>query len=743
MTSTCLNNGSLRCTAHSLLWLTVIMFWGCARTTAGGELTFNRDIRPLLADRCFPCHGPDANHREAGLRLDRRDTAIEMQAIVPGKPAESGLVERILAEDPELRMPPAGFPKSLNESEQARIIEWIRTGANYQPHWALIPPRRPALPGGVPENEASAIDRFLVRRLASEGWSFSRRASKPTLIRRLTLDLTGLPPTPREVTAFVEDDDPLAYVRLVERLLASPAFGERMAWDWMEVARYADSNGYQGDRERTMWPWRDWVVDAFNQGLAYDQFTLWQLAGDLLPQATFEQKLATGFCRNHPINGEGGRIPEENRVDYVMDMAETTATVWLGVTLTCARCHDHKFDPISRKEYYQLFAYFNQTPVTGGGGDPQTAPVVEYPPGGDKPEAKVMVMTRLDEPRKTFMLDKGLYNKRQDEVSVGTPAALSGLPPNAPANRLGLASWLVSDDHPLTARVTVNRVWQMFFGTGLVKTAEDFGVQGEYPSHPELLDWLAVEFRESGWDVKHLVRLIVTSNAYQQTSSVSPEKLERDPENRLVSRGARFRMPSWMLRDQALAASGLLVRQQGGPPVKPYQPAGVWSEATFGKKTYQQDQGAALYRRSLYTFWRRIVGPTMFFDTGSRLVCAVKPTRTNSPLHALTTLNDVTFVEAARVLAGRVMRRAASPEERLELAFRHVLARDPRPEETATLLAGLARVRAEYGTNPQAADELLNVGESPREADLPAVEHAAWTAVCLALLNLDETLTKE
>ncbi len=807
------------------------------------EIEFNRDIRPLLADNCLVCHGPDANHRKAELRLDVREAAIEMEAIVPGKPEESVLIQRIFSDDPELQMPPPNSPGSLSEAEKQLLRRWVAEGANYQRHWAFIPPQRPALPHRFTRLGANPIDLFLLRRLDREGWSFSPVASKQTLIRRVSLDLTGLPPTPAEQAAFLADDAPGAYARVVDRLLSSPGFGQRMAWDWMEVARYADSNGYQGDRERTMWPWRDWVVDAFNQNMPYDQFTTWQLAGDLLPNATFEQKLATGFCRNHPINGEGGRIPEENRIDYVMDMAETTATVWLGVTLTCARCHDHKFDPITRQEYYQLFAYFDQTPVNGGGGDPQTAPVVEYvspvnklrlaelstqieqaikhvsaleetlfatsneeatrvspatgtsPPPPvtkrvqailDQPVAKrdvgklselekafdehrpeyvagirtlrekkqqqaaikkatpkVMVMASLAKSRKTFMLDKGLYNKPGDEVSIGTPASLSKLPEQAPGNRLGLANWLTEDDHPLTARVTVNRFWQMFFGTGLVKTAEDFGVQGELPSHPELLDWLAVEFRDSGWDVKRLVRLIVSSNAYQQTSRVSPERLSRDPENRLLSRGARFRMPSWMLRDQALAVSGLLIRQQGGPPVRPYQPDGIWEEATFGKKKYVQDKGAALYRRSLYTFWRRIVGPTVFFDTGSRLVCEVKPTRTNSPLHALATLNDTTYVEAARELAARVLRQRDSNRDRLMLAFQFVLSRTPQPVETDTLLAGLARVRSEFSADPDAAAQFLAVGESPRDVKLAAVDQAAWATICLAIMNLDETLTKE
>jgi hypothetical protein len=435
-----------------------------------------------------------------------------------------------------------------------------------------------------------------------------------------------------------------------------------------------------------------------------------------------------------------------------MDMAETTGTVWLGLTFNCCRCHDHKFDTLTQRDYYSLFAFFNQTPVNGGGGDPRTPPVLEYRTKDVPPQVvKVMVMEDMPKPRDTFLLTRGSYEKPADKVHAAVPAALRPPTPNpsptrgeGALNRLDLARWLVSPENPLTARVAVNRAWQQFFGVGLVKTSEDFGVQGEKPSHPELLDWLAVEFRESGWDVKALHRTIVTSATYRQTSKVTPALLERDPANRLLGRGPRFRLPSWMIRDQALAASGLLARRAGGPPVKPYQPAGVWEEATFGGKRYQQDHGEALYRRSLYTFWRRIVGPTAFFDTNARQTCIVKPTRTNSPLHALTTLNDVTYVEAARALAQRVMATGGtSPEERIESAFRLVLARRPSAAERHVLLAALVRVKREFSADPAAARKLLSVGESKRDEKLDVIEHAAYTAVCTAILNLDEALTKE
>jgi hypothetical protein len=798
---------------------------------ASEKVQFNRDVLPILADNCYHCHGPDPKNRKAKLRLDD-EASVKKSVVVAGKSAESELYRRVTAPEKSERMPPAHSNRKLTAAQIQLLKRWIDEGAEWGVHWSLTRISRPALPKLAKYSALvrNPIDSFIFAKLEQEGLAPSSVAAKTTLIRRLGLDLTGLPPTLAEVDAFALDTSPDAYEKLVDRLLGSPAFGERMAWEWLDAARYADSNGFQGDGDRTMWPWRDWVVEAFNRNLPYDQFTVWQLAGDLLPGATLEQKLATGFCRNYMINGEGGRIAEENRVDYVMDMTETMGTVWLGLTLNCCRCHDHKFDPVSQAEYYRLFAYFNQTPVDGGGGNPQTPPVIELATAADQtqlaklqaaiqtaakeveafekmffaeskpgqvPQAletilkinpakrgpnqisqlekqwqkdapayvkvlvplrvaieqrnafgrtvpRVMVMEDLAKPRMTFILYKGLYNKPGAEVTAGLPAKLPALPSGVSQNRLALARWLVSPEHPLTARVTVNRLWQQIFGQGLVKTPEDFGVQGDKPSHPELLDWLAAEFVESGWDVKHLLRLIVTSATYRQSSKVTPLLLERDPQNRLLARGPRFRLPSWMIRDQALAASGLLVQHVGGPPVKPYQPPGVWEEATFGNIKYQPGKGADLYRRSLYTFWRRIVGPTMFFDNPSRQVCTIKQMRTNTPLHALVTLNDVTFVEAARVLAQRVLLSGAKePEQRIEMAFRLVLARQPKPVEAKILLKSLERLRESYAKDPEAAKRFLATGESPRNTTLDSVEHAAYAGLCLALFNLDEALSKE
>jgi hypothetical protein len=744
------------------------------------------------------------------------------------------------------------------------LTRWVEQGAKWGIHWSFIPPVRPEMPAVKQKDwPRNPIDTLVLGHLEKMSIHPSPQATREELIRRVTLDLTGLPPTLEEVDAFLADHSKDAYEKVVDRLLASPKYGERMSWEWLDAARYADTNGYQGDSTRTMWPWRDWVVKAMNDNMPFDQFTIEQLAGDLLPNATVEQKIATAFNRNHMINGEGGRIPDENRVDYVMDQSETMSTVWLGLTVGCARCHDHKFDPITQREYYQLYAFFNNTPVTGGGGSGQTAPVVDFTTPEQKakvseladkvreaaapiaefektlfpreakqtpdqsaaakslsgnlvnelkrsPEKRgvdglremvnfykasqpkyaealaklkkaieardqlntslprVMVMQEMPKPRQAFILTKGAYDKPTEKVTAGTPAILPPLGATAqisgsdapgsaeanvkhpatqkstPPNRLDLARWLVSPAHPLTARVTVNRYWQQFFGVGLVKTVEDFGIQGEKPQYQDVLDFLATEFMRTGWNVKAIHRLIVTSATYRQSSKVTADTFERDPENRLLARGARFRLPSFALRDQALAASGLLVEKVGGAPVKPYQPPGIWEEATFGKIGYQQDHGDALYRRSLYIFWRRIVGPTMFFDTAARQTCTVRETRTNTPLQSLTLLNDVTYNEAARVLAQRVIETGGSTAPaRIDRAFRLLLARHPTEKEMSVLLASLDRLYKQYAADPAAATKLLAIGEYKRDEKIEPVDHAAYTALCTILLNLDETITRE
>lgn len=1004
--------------------------------TQADEPQFARDILPTLSENCFFCHGPDEENRSADLRLDTEDGFAA--AIDADDPGNSEILHRILSDDPDVVMPPPDSNRKLSAKQKQDLRAWVQGGATWGRHWSFEPLQLPLVPppsfSKVPIH--NPIDAYVQRKLKAKGLRPSPAADRSTLLRRLHLDLTGLPPSRETVEQFLNDQRPDAYERMVDQLLASPAFGERMAWDWLDAARYADTNGYQGDRERTMWPWRDWVVDAFNSNMPFSEFTTLQLAGDLLPGATAEQKLATGFCRNHAINGEGGRIPEENRVDYVMDMSETMGTVWLGLTLNCCRCHDHKYDPLTQNEYYQFYAFFNQTPVNGSGGDPQTAPsmpvmsradqersehlqnqlaqrktdlqrarkaalagqaaweqkmlartdtglwtslqpsalnarhqslkvlhdrsvlatgsnpvndtyTLEFePPAGSiaavrlealqhesmtqnglarsdsgnfvltemecsilregrsvavpistatatyeqngwkvatsydgnsqtgwavyqgrpidrthaavfrlqepvtiaagerlkivlrhdsvhrfhnlgrfriavtaradagltgddsallaklqiapqqrseqdrqeieqailaahpdftrltaeqtrlqrdldgiaKRAPKVMIMQDRGDWRPTFVLNRGLYNDITDrEVSTITPASLPPLQTNNPrANRLDLARWLISDEHPLTARVTVNRFWAQFFGIGLVKTVEDFGVQAEYPEYRELLDWLAADFRDHNWDVKRLVRQIVTSHTYRQSSVVRDSLrhddqgralnlAEVDPDNRLLARGSRYRMPSWMIRDHALAASGLLNPQVGGPPVNTYQPPGVWEEATFGKKKYRQDSGNKLYRRSLYIFWRRIVAPTMFFDNASRQQCTVKTSRTNTPLHTLLTLNETTYVESARHLAQRILQddTLTSDRQRLQAISLTVLGRYLSDAEQRILAGGLQRSQQLYQSDAATAEQLLSVGESERDATLPPARHAAWAAVCLTLLNTDEALTRE
>jgi hypothetical protein len=805
---------------------------------------FDRQIRPLLSENCYHCHGPDVKQRKADLRLDTKEGAFsklgEVFPIVPGKPDQSELFKRISSKDRDEVMPPPKSNRKLTPAQIALVKRWISEGADWKGHWSFSPPRRPDPPAvkhaGAVRNP---VDAFIIARLEKEGLAPSPEADRVTLLRRVTLDLTGLPPTPAEVDAFVADPAADAYEKAVDRLLASPRFGEHQAWPWLSAARYSDTNGYQGDGTRTMWPWRDWVIDALNRNLPFDQFTVEQLAGDLLPTPTVPQRIATGFNRNHMLNGEGGRIAEESRVDYVADRVDTTSTVWMGLTVGCARCHDHKYDPITQKEFYQLYAYFNNLPESGGVDRRSSAnPVLELPSPdqaekiaaakkhlqsmearskeheqklradqpkweqeaaasaktpanilqllkapetqrnekqakeltdyylANDPERKkiadeidkakkavksaedsvtlVMIMEERPKPRETKLLIRGAWDQYGEKVSPGVPASLPALPADGAPTRLTLARWLVDPSHPLTARVTVNRYWQQYFGLGLVKSSEDFGSQGQRPTHPELLDWLATEFVRTGWDVKKMHRLIVTSGTYRQSSKVTAALLERDAENRLLARGPRFRLSSAMIRDQALFAGGLLVEKVGGPSVKTYQPPGIWEEMTFGIIRFQQDKGEALWRRSLYTFWRRTVGPTNLFDAASRQVCTVRPSRTNTPLHALTLLNDVTYVEAARALGQRMMKEGgATARERITFAFRSVLARAPSARELAILEARHQKLLERYGKDKDAATKLVKAGESKRDETLDVVELASNAAIAALLFNLDEAMTKE
>ena len=1035
--------------------------------SASGEaaervVDFAREVRPILSDNCFSCHGPDEATRQRGLRLDVREGPFADRgrlggpAVVAGNAEDSRLYQRLVTESSRLRMPSGADPLTDEQIETVRL--WIDQGAEWESHWAFIPPERPAVPPvSDPEWVRNPIDNFVHARLDAEGLGPSAEADRATLLRRVTLDLTGLPPTPNELAAFLNDDSPDAYERAVERLLGSERYGERMATEWLDAARYADTNGYQTDGERTMWRWRDWVIDAYNANMPFDQFTIEQLAGDMLPNATRDQRIATAFNRNHSQNGEGGIVVDEFLVEYAVDRVETTSTVWLGLTLGCARCHDHKFDPLSQKEFYEVLANFNNIPERGkafkyvnspplitaptieqeaelneldeklrearaafaaleadaaaaqatwetslhnagrvdwtlrdgllahhaldgdiagvhngtfvtavledgqpqfvdgrigdaaafdgqrfinaglsprvGYDDPftlaawiyptassgvivsradagdqgevgwglyleegklrfnmstrilddgvsaetladvrlnewqhvlatydgsktpagigiyvngeswETKPMLDlvgnrmpqrYPlrigaSGSTKPRFEgviddvriygaelspelvgvvataepitaiarisperrtpaqaeklrlaflnqyappeileawrevatreqeredlwasfptVMVMEELAERRPTFRLNRGAYDNPGEEVFPGVPAVLPPLPEGEEANRLTFARWLVDPGHPLTARVTVNRFWQMYFGTGLVKTVENFGTQGEYPSHPELLDWLATTFIDSGWDVKALQKAIVTSAAYRQASKVTTEEFEADPENRLIARGPRLRLPAQMIRDQALAVSGLLVETRGGPSVKPYQPEGLWADMVEGGYgDYVLSEGDDLYRRSLYTFWKRTLGPPtlMTFDSSTRETCIVRTGRTNTPLQALNLMNDVTYVEAARRLAERMMTEGGeTPAERLGFAYRLATAHRPPPAAEAILVDGFERHLERYQADRGAALELISQGESPRDETLDVAELASYTMVANLILNFDGTITKE
>lgn len=988
---------------------------------AQAKVDFNRDVRPILADHCFACHGPDEKTRKAGVRLDVREGAA---AVLKGN-LDSELIKRIVTTEKSEKMPPEKSGKPLSPAQVATLKAWVAQGAEYQEHWAFIAPKRPAIPTAGEKWARTPIDRFVADRFAKEGLKPSAEADKATLIRRVTLDLTGLPPTPTEVREFLADNSPNAYEKVVERLTKSIRYGERMALDWLDAARYADTNGYHIDNGRDMTRWREWVIDAFHQNKPYDTFTVEQLAGDLLPSPTIMQKVASGFNRNHMINFEGGAIPEEYHTAYIVDRVNTTTTVWLGLTVACAQCHDHKYDPITQRDFYKLYAFFNNVPERGlDGNRGNSVPLIRVPSkaqetriaelkaklaqlekdfaapnpavdaaqaeweksptasatqwkaqtltnlrskngatfstdkngdvvvGGQAPAAEVysftfrsdvanlsairiealpddrlkgkgpgrsengnfvmtglkvtlgegrgakpiklhsisadfsqtgfdpksllgkgsgwaifpevgkphhltvqldspvaagqdvgvqlqfnsqfgghqigrfrvlatasgtphgdnaisaevaaalkvepakrspaqtqairnyyrqsvaaetrqiasrigeikkeiadeekaipdaMVMEEMQKPRDTFVLMRGAYDKKGERVQPGTPDALPKLKPaGASANRLDLAKWLVSAENPLTARVTVNRYWQMLFGTGLVKTSEDFGTQGDNPSHPELLDWLAVEFRESGWDVRKLLTTIVTSATYRQASAVSKDLYARDPENRLLARGPRFRLQAEMLRDQALAVSGLLNGEVGGKSVSPYQPAGLWEElmsradgANWTAQTYSQSKGKDLYRRTMYTFWKRTCPPAQLaaLDAPDRETCVVRRSRTNTPMQALILMNDPTYVEAARKLAERMMTEA-KPGEQINLAFELATARAPRTVEVTVLKQVFDAQKARFTKDRPAAEKLLRVGESPANEKLDVVVLAAWTMVANAILNLDEVLTR-
>ena len=747
------------------------------RSESGNHLpetvSYNFHIRPILSDKCFKCHGPDANKRQAGLRLDIADSAFRPLretkgafALVAGKPEESELYRRISSVDPDYQMPtPDSHLGVLNEREIALFKKWIRQGAKYESHWAFTPPAKSKVPELNNKDWArNEIDHFIGEKLRQQGLEPNEEADPERLLKRLILDLTGLPPSIQAMDQFMADKSPDAYEKMVDALLQQPQYGEKMAVLWLDLARYADSYGYQDDNIRTQWPWRDWVIHAFNNNLPYDQFITWQLAGDMLPGANKEKILATGFFRNHKYTEEGGVIPEEYRIEYLVDKTKTFSKGILGVTLECAQCHDHKYDPFSQKDYYSLLAFFNNTKEVGYEGDvliskPAKNPILAISEEDrknilsfinyqKKDTLTVSVMGERDTLRKTYLLERGLYDHPRDEVHpAAIPAVMKFDTTVFARNRVGLAAWTVNKNNPLTARVFVNLLWQELFGRGLVKTSGDFGMQGELPTHPELLDWLAVDFMENGWDVKRLVKQIVTSATYRQSAKVSAEKLKQDPENIYLSRGPRIRLKAEFIRDLYLASSGLLIKTIGGPSVKPYQPKGLWEAATSGRgvlATYKQDHGQSLYRRGMYTFIKLTVPPPrmILFDASNRDQCEVKRLNTNTPLQALVMMNDPGVLEASRVLAQRLLMDQSSSSEKIVNAFRLIICRQPTESEKKILLAYYEEQLQLFRDNKLNAAKTLAVGEYPLDEKLNSNECAALMKAINTIYNLEEAITK-
>jgi hypothetical protein len=814
----------------------------CISAVYAGEkdVDFNRDIRPILSSRCFQCHGPDDGARKAGLRLDMREEALKglkssHRAIVPGDPAKSELLARITRSDDENRMPPAKTGSRLTPEAIARLRAWIDQGAAYKAHWSYAKPVRPSLP--IVQDRSwpiNPIDYFILARLEREGLRPNSQADKYALIRRVSIDLTGLPPTTEEADRFVNDPRPDAYERAVDRLLASLSFGERWAAVWLDLARYADSQGYANDPDRTIWRWRDWVIEALNHNMPFDEFTIEQLAGDLLPNTTTSQQIATGFHRNTLTNTEGGTNAEEFRSAAVVDRVNTTMQVWMGTTINCCQCHNHKYDPISQKEFYQLYAIFNQSEDANGGNDAPTinAAVVGHDTQYRELEAKLeaskkkfdemtkQVDTKRAEWEKTVKVDtqpkeiaailakaadkrdakekdkltahfrslsadwkaldaevrelttrvqkisttvpvlkegkgrvtnihiRGNFQNKGEEVKPGLPSAFPAPSKGEPMNRLTLARWLVSPENPLTARVAVNRLWEEIFGIGIVETSEEFGMQGELPTHPELLDWLATEYMRLGWDTKAMLKLIVTSATYRQSSQIrnaEPGMRNEDPNNRLLSHGPRVRLSAEEVRDQALFVSGLLSPKMYGPPVQPPRP-NFGLSAAFGSTTdWQTSNGEDKYRRALYIRIRRNAPyPSMTtFDAPERTYCNIRRLRTNTPLQALVTLNDPVYIEAAQALARRIVTQGGeSTTQRMAFVFRLCETRPPTEAEVKRLTELFEQAKAQFAKEPAKATALVSKPLGPPPAGMKIEELAAWTVVSNVLLNLDETLAK-
>lgn len=746
---------------------------GTLQTKSGSDaVSYNFDIRPILSDKCYACHGPDAKKREAGLRLDVAESAYAKLkdgkgvAIFPGKPEQSEVYKRITSVDPSYQMPtPESHLGLLNETEIGLVRKWIEQGAKYEKHWAFSTPVLPAVPevsnSEWPKNE---IDHFVLQKMEGAGLTPNEEADRSHLLKRAALDLTGLPPTVEMQKKFEADGSDKAYEKIVDELIGQNTYGEKMAVYWLDVARYADSYGYQDDEVRTQWPWRDWLINAFNKNMRYDQFLLWQIAGDMLPNASKEQILATAFFRNHKYTEEGGVIPEEYRIEYNIDKTKTFSTGVLGLTVECAQCHDHKYDPISQEDYYRMFAFFNNSKEKGFEGDiSQTKPakmpvmtisdeeartLLSFINRPDTSKLMVSVLGDLDTLRPTHILNRGVYDAPGRVVTAAAlPAVMKFDTTRLPQNRLGLAKWTTSKSNPLTARVFVNQIWQEFFGRGIVKSTGDFGMQGDLPTNPALLDWLAVDFMNHGWDIKRLVKQIVTSATYRQSAKITDEKLKADPDNIYLSHGPRYRLPAELVRDMVLSTSGLLNPKIGGPSVKPYQPKGLWEAATSGRgtlRTYQQDRGEALYRRGMYTFIKLTVPPPsmIIFDASNRDHCEIKRSKTNTPLQALVMLNDPTVLEASRVLAERLVVKSTDVESNIRTSFEQIVCRQPTDKEMKLLTNYYNGEASMFSKDKKHAFRVLNVGEYPHEPKADEVRAAALMRVINALYNMEETITK-
>ncbi len=763
-------------TALVIMVTAIVVISSCYNNSSSDKLpdkiSFNFHIRPILSDKCFKCHGPDVNKRQGEFRLDIADSAFAPLketkgafALVPGKPEESELYKRISSTDTSYMMPdPDSHLGALTAYEIKLFKKWIQQGAKYESHWAFMAPQKKSLPK-ISNNDwvKNEIDYFILQKLDEKNLSPNEEADKERLLKRAALDITGLPPTLEMTDRFLNDKSANAYEKAVEELMNMPQYGEKMAVHWLDVARYADSYGYQDDNIRTQWPWRDWVIHAFNKNIPYDQFITWQVAGDMLPNATKEQMLATGFFRNHKYTEEGGVIEEEYRIEYLLDKTKTFGKGILGLTIECAQCHDHKYDPFRQKDYYSLLAFFNNTKEKGYEGDvtqskPAKKPLITISDEDvrsalsfiNKKDTGNMTVSVMNEDtlRKTFILSRGVYNMPTTEVQPeAIPAVMKFEENKYPRNRMGLAEWTVDKKNPLTARVFVNQIWQEIFGRGLVKTTGDFGMQGEIPSHPELLDWLAIDFMENGWNIKQLVKKIMLSATYRQSAKITEDKLKKDPENIYLSHAPRTRLSAEFVRDIVLASSGLLNKTIGGPSVKPYQPKGMWEAATSGRgilATYKQDEGDALYRRGMYTFIKLTVPPPSMaiFDASNRDQCEVKRLKTNTPLQALIMMNDPTVLEASRVLAQKLVSEQSTAEEKISKAFRLIVCRKASDKELSILKKYYDEQLLLFQQKKLDAMKTLKVGEYPLNENLDMNISAAIMKVVNTIYNMEEAITK-